>query len=508
MPEPRPVVLLVDDEEFILRALKRVLRSEAWEVVTAVNADEGLKLFQQHQPAVVVSDYRMPGANGVELLSEVMRIAPQTQRILLTGDADHRALEEAINRSSIFRFVSKPWNDLALLATVKSAFEHHAAQKENARLLELTRAQNDELRALNAELDGKVAERTRMLSVAKREWELTFDTISTPVSLLDAGAWTVSRANKAYSQLAGRDVTELGSRPRCHAFLFQRDTPCPNCPLLSEVPEGGLSTEVQHGVKSFVVTARKVEGSDHAVVFYREVTDEKALTRAEIETEKMVSVGTLAGGVAHEINNPLGGILAFAQLMKRDPGRSEDDKEALDTIEEGARRCKQIVESLLKFSRKSRTDEHKPFDLSACVEDAVTLFRMQLKHKKGVELTLDAPRGLQVLGDPGQVAQVVLNMLQNSAQALPEGGGSIRVSTGVEGNSTWFRVQDTGGGIDPSNLKLIFEPYFTTKAPGVGTGLGLAIAQRVVRDHGGRLEVQSAPGQGCTFTAYFPSPES
>jgi two-component system NtrC family sensor kinase len=140
------------------------------------------------------------------------------------------------------------------------------------------------------------------------------------------------------------------------------------------------------------------------------------------------------------------------------------------------------------------------------VEDAVGLFRMQLKHRSGVKLTLEAPPGLpRVEGDPAQLAQVLLNLMQNAAQALPEGGGEIRVSTGVEGHATWFKVADTGSGIAPQNLALIFEPYFTTRAPGVGTGLGLAIAQRIVRDHGGRLEVDTAPQQGCTFTAYLPS---
>jgi two-component system, NtrC family, sensor kinase len=506
MTEARPIVLLVDDEEFILRALKRVLKSPDWELVTAADAEQGLALFQQHKPAVVVSDYRMPGMNGIDLLSEILKVAPDTQRILLTGDADHRALEEAINRSAVFRFVSKPWSDLALLATVKSAFEHHAAAREAARLLQLTTAQNEELKQLNQALDAKVAARTQALSLAKREWELTFDTIDKPVSLLDVQTHEVTRANIAYTRLARRDVKELGAHPKCHQFLFQRDTPCPNCPLKQAGEEQGLTHEVQHGVKSYAVTARRVQNSDRAVVFYRETTEEKALTRSQIETEKMVSVGTLAGGVAHEINNPLGGILAFAQLMKRDDGRSAGDLESLGLIEESALRCKQIVESLLKFARKSRIDERKPFDLSACVEDAVGLFKMQLKHKKGVKLEVAAPKGLpRIDGDAGQLAQVLLNLMQNSAQALPESGGEISISTGTEGQSTWVKVRDTGSGIAKETLPLIFEPYFTTKPPGVGTGLGLAISQRIVRDHGGRLEVATEVGKGCTFTAYFPS---
>lgn len=504
-PPPRSL-LLVDDEEYILRALRRALGPGKWDIHTSTRPDEALALFERVRPDVVVSDYRMPGMTGIELLARIKSLEPKTQRILLTGDADHRALEDAINRSEVFRFISKPWNDMQLLMTLRNAFEQHAAAVENERLHQLTRDQNRELRSLNQALDVKVAERTHALSVAKREWESTFDTIKEPVALIDTATWAVQRANRAYGAIFGKDIKALAQHPPCYRLFFGREQPCAGCPLLAPIPPSGAQAEIQHGVRTWVVSVSPLPDSTHAVCVYRDVTDERALTRSLIETEKMVSVGTLAGGVAHEINNPLGGILAFAQLMKRDPNRSPEDRESLALIEESALRCKSIVEQLLKFARKSRIDEKKPFTLQQCADDTVSLFRMQLSRAPRVTVQVrHLGQPAEVEGDAGQLAQVVLNLLQNALHAVGEGPAEILVETGVEASAAFVRVTDTGAGISPQTLPLIFEPYFTTKPPGVGTGLGLSIAQRIVLDHRGRIQVESRPGEGARFTVFLPT---
>jgi len=240
---------------------------------------------------------------------------------------------------------------------------------------------------------------------------------------------------------------------------------------------------------------------------YRDVTDERMMTARLVETEKMAAVGQLAGGVAHEINNPLAGILTFAQLMKRDIGRAPQDLESLQLIEESALRCKRIVESLLQFSRRSHEGDRRPFDLNRCVEDAAFLFGAQLK--KAPHATLEVkpePELPSVIGDTGQLGQVLLNLLQNGLYALEGKQGTLSVTTGRRDTHVCFSVEDSGVGIEPSVLPRIFEPSFTTKPPGQGTGLGLAIAYRIVQDHGGRIEVQSRVGEGSTFTVLLPIP--
>jgi two-component system NtrC family sensor kinase len=495
-------LLLVDDEEFVLKSLRRVLKRGPWTIETAANGEQGLEVLETFQPEVVVSDFRMPGMSGVEFLSEVKRRAPKAQRIMLTGQADPQAVEEAINQSEIFRFLSKPWNEAQLVLTVHSAFEHHRLLAENEQLYRLSRQQNEELRELNSALEARVRDRTRDLLQANRAWELTFDTIDDPLVVVQTDDWMVRRANTSASRVARKPV---GEGLTCHQFLFDRAAPCEGCAMGPGVHRAHPKPrEFEANGRAYELAIYPMEGEPVAVCAYRDVTDEKAMTARFVESEKMIAIGNLAGGVAHEINNPLGGILAFAQLMKRDEGRSENDLEQLSLIEESALRSKRIVDSLLRFSRQSKLEDRRPFELGKCLDETTNLFRAQLKNhpRCRVELKLDhaVPK---VFGDPAQLGQVLLNLLQNALHAM-KGEGTIQVACGVQDGEAFFEVKDTGSGIEPEHRARIFEPHFTTKAVGEGTGLGLAIAYRIVQDHGGRFVVDSEPHEGSSFTVVLP----
>ena len=497
-------LLLVDDEENILRSLRRVLRRGDWEIEIALTGDQALELLPRFRPDVVISDFRMPGMTGVELLSQVKALSPQTQRIMLTGQADQQAVEEAINRAEVFRFLTKPWNDAQLVSMVKSAFEQHALAVENARLLVLTREKNEALQGLNSELEGRVQQRTLALSRAKRDWEVTFDTIDSPLVVLGREDMIVRRANLAAARVSARPVTDIVGGMRCHDFLFRRGERCVGCRVSPDMSEPAAG-EVSQAERTWVAHFYPMSDEKVAVCSYRDVTEERAITRRLIESEKMIAIGNLAGGVAHEINNPLGGILAFSQLMQRDTHRPAEDLEALSLIEESALRCKRIVESLLKFSRRSKLEDRRVFDLARCVEDTVVLFNAQVKKYPRLKLVYELARpSSAVYGDPSQVGQVVLNLLQNAMHALVDGEGTITVATGAEDGHCFIRVADTGTGIEKAILPRIFEPHFTTKPPGEGTGLGLAIAYRIVEDHGGHFEVATEVGRGSTFTVVLP----
>jgi two-component system, NtrC family, sensor kinase len=501
-------LLVVDDEENILRSLRRVLRHGDWEIRTALDAERGLVELTTFTPEVVLSDFRLPGMNGAEFLALVKERMPRAQRILLTGHADQRAIEEAINRSEVFRYIAKPWNDSQLLLTVQSAFEQFAVVAENERLSETTRKQNEELRVLNAELEERVEQRTRLLTVAKREWELSFDSLDLPLAVVRGTDYVVRRANLSYARVSGHRVQDVSQSPSCHQFLFGRDSPCPGCPLQKALGNGEEGqAEIGHKGRTYVLNVYPMAEAGQAVCAYRDVTEEREMTRRLVESEKMAAVGQLAGGVAHEINNPLGGILAFSQLMRRDAGRNAKDQEALQLIEESALRCKRIVESLLQFSRRPRVEDRRTFDLSSCVDDACFLFRGQLKQAPWASLDLHIERELpQVFGDPAQLGQVVLNLLQNGLHALAGHDGTLSVSTGRRDMTVYFTISDSGTGISADVLPRIFEPSFTTKPPGQGTGLGLAIAYRIVEDHGGTFEVKTEPRKGSTFTVLLPIP--
>jgi signal transduction histidine kinase len=240
---------------------------------------------------------------------------------------------------------------------------------------------------------------------------------------------------------------------------------------------------------------------------------------ALIQSEKMSAIGQLAAGVAHELNNPLGGILGYAQftlekLQKNSPEKTtQKDFESyiryVTDIEVQARRCKQIVQNLLRFSRSSRTMEFAPTDLNKVLEETVTFLEHQL-HMNQVELTLELEPALPLVqGNAGQLQQVFTNLIINAMHAS-KAGTAITVisryspSVGEFGGAVELLFVDQGHGIAQENIKKIFEPFFTTKEVGKGTGLGLSVSYGIIKEHGGEITVNSTVGKGTTFIVVMP----
>jgi len=230
-----------------------------------------------------------------------------------------------------------------------------------------------------------------------------------------------------------------------------------------------------------------------------------------LQVEKMATIGKLAAVVAHEINNPLAGILTYARLIKKWIQRGEaesskraDAEQSLDLIAEESRRCGDLVRNLLTFSRTAPMNLQTT-DLNAVVDRSVRLIAHQLEMT-GVELHQELTGGLPpVQCDPGQVEQVLLALMINAIDAMPH-GGNLWVNTGLSDDASEIvlRVRDDGSGIPPEILTRIFEPFLTTKETGKGVGLGLAVSRNIVERHHGRIEVQSEMGKGTTFRVTLP----
>jgi two-component system NtrC family sensor kinase len=263
--------------------------------------------------------------------------------------------------------------------------------------------------------------------------------------------------------------------------------------------------ELRCSDRTWLVRAFPFHGGG-AVVAWKDVTEEREVTRRLVQAEKMAAVGQLAGGVAHEINNPLGGILAFAQLMSQDE-RTDGDRESLRLIQDAAMRAKRIVESLLRFSRQPRQDERGEVDLARVVEDALFLMQPQLRDGR-VELVRELLPA-RVLGNANQLQQVVVNLLVNALQAIGH-HGRITVATAAaeRPGRMMLSVADDGPGVPPELAGRVFEPFFTTKPEGQGTGLGLSICYRIVEEHGGTIHHRPAPGRGAEFVVELPAAQA
>jgi len=234
-----------------------------------------------------------------------------------------------------------------------------------------------------------------------------------------------------------------------------------------------------------------------------------------IQVEKMAAVGQLAAGVAHELNNPLGGILGYSQFALEKISHkpisqfTEEDTTSflqyLKDIEQQTKRCRSIIQSLLKFSRASAKEEFEPTDVNSVIEETLVFIRHQVeKNKVKLVERLEEPLPL-IKGHPSQLQQVFTNLILNAVQAMP-GGGTLTITTRVREDTKTVEVSfaDTGVGIPEENLDKIFEPFFTTKKVGEGTGLGLSVSYGLIKNHKGEIKVKSRKGEGTTFTVILP----
>ena len=224
--------------------------------------------------------------------------------------------------------------------------------------------------------------------------------------------------------------------------------------------------------------------------------------RQLLQANKLASVGRLAAGVAHEINNPLTGVLTYSSFLLKRAGADSELKEDLEVIVRETKRCREIVKGLLDFSRQS-VSERRPTSTNDIVHDACRIVKNPLSMLKA-NIVLQLAENLPLIhADAGRMQQVLVNLLVNAGDAMGEKGGTITVTTDLAEGAVRIRVNDTGCGIETKDLDKIFEPFFTTKGTR-GNGLGLAIVWGIVEGHGGRLTVESDVGKGTTFTILMP----
>ena len=252
------------------------------------------------------------------------------------------------------------------------------------------------------------------------------------------------------------------------------------------------------------------------LILRREEQRQEARLRRRMEkqmilTERLASLGTLATGVAHEINNPLAIIRESAgwmgMILKKpemaDMPRKADFEKGIDKIEKGVERARRITHQLLEFVQKPEKSASET-DLATLIQESVELVRREAINQ-GVEVVCDLDENVEpIISDSYQLRQVLLNLVTNAIHATKKNG---RITLGLkraEANSVQFLVSDTGSGIAPENLERIFEPFFTTKSPGKGTGLGLFVTQGIIERLGGTIEVVSALNAGTTFTVTLP----
>ena len=234
----------------------------------------------------------------------------------------------------------------------------------------------------------------------------------------------------------------------------------------------------------------------------------KKIQNQLLQSEKMSSLGQLAAGVAHQLNNPLGGITLFSQLMLEEHDLSEDAKTDIKRIKKEAERCRLIVKELLEFARQTKR-EIKPCDINDLIKRTLFLLQNQSIFQN-IKIVTEFPEGLpEAYSDVQQLNHVFMNIIVNAADAM-EGNGILTIKTSFiqKNNVILIAISDTGSGFEEGVLKNIFDPFFTTKEEGKGTGLGLSMAYGIIENHNGKLSAENNKDKGATFFIELPTKQS
>ena len=480
----KKTILLVDDEADLREVLDISLSDSGYNVLTAENSTQALNILNDNDIPVVITDIKMPGIDGIELLRKIKSKNPETEVIMLTGHGD---LELAIKslKHEATDFITKPINDDALEMALQRAFEKISMRQKLK--------EYDRNRAMYDVFINELIQEDVMI-------------IGSDYRVLDINETLLATLGLERKEAVGR---------YCYEITHRLTTPCSGedhkCPLKetlmtrkptkeTHIHKDKDNKNVHYSISAYPLFENgEIIG---AIELSRDITADINTRQAMMQQDKLASIGRLSAGVAHEINNPLTTILTTAMLIQEDIDPDNPMYEELETITNETLRCRKIVASLLDFARQTKPAK-KHYNINDIIAESVGLTRKQAEFKDVQILKALSEKVPKLLLDKEQIQQALINLILNATDAT-DPGGKITVSTAFSPDNQFvnIKVSDTGKGIASEVVDKIFEPFFTTRE--IGTGLGLAITHGIIGRHGGDIRVQSRPGQGTTFTIRLP----
>ena len=391
------------------------------------------------------------------------------------------------------------------------ALQHHFTRMARA-LAESQRElqeKNEALNTLNQDLARRVREATAELSRTMEYLSFILKSARDAIITTDR-AGSVQTLNRAAEELfevrsdevAGKPVDELlGKGKEISEALAQVVGKEQTCEVENRIQD----RKGEYRILSLTISPLKSDAGEllGTVVIASDLTEKKRYQEELLRSEKLASVGELAAGVAHEINNIIMVILGFADLLLRQTSPDHSSTQDLKVIEREAKRGRDIVQRLLRFARPQPLKLART-ELESILGNTISLLSHQIR-KGGVQVKTDYDPGVSsIVCDRGQLEMVFTNIALNAVQVLGE-GGILKIKTRAKGaGRVEVVISDNGPGIRPEHMGKIFDPFFTTKEPGQGTGLGLSVAYRIVHEHGGTIRAQSRPGEGTSFLIELP----
>ncbi|MBA3012335.1 MAG: response regulator [Proteobacteria bacterium] len=496
-------ILIVDDEEIIVRLLSMSLKSDGYETVTAFNGEQGLEVFKAESPDIVVTDIKMPGMDGLELLKRIKEINIETEVIIVTGHGDIDSTITALQFGAS-DFINKPVRDEALAIALERA---KAKIHIRERLEEYTK-----------NLEIKIAEATREIRRKSNFQRLLIHSSNDAIVAFDQD-WKIVVYNPAAASIFGEKPSDVRNKMTIQdlytpdiASIFMAEAEKKAEP--EDMPWKEMVLQTTDGRKIPVQYATNVLRENNEfmgiVNFFQDLTEIKRLEKELVQSERLAAVGQTVSGLAHYVKNILIGLKGGSYVV--DVGMKKNNTEKLKTgwktIKKNISRVSDLTQDLLTYS-KEREPEFEPCSPNEIVEDVMDLVS-DFAAANDIKILKQTDPGVgEMILDPQTIHRALLNLVNNAMDACMEDEDTsktfeilIKTSMDTE-NFMCFEVRDNGCGMDEETQRRLFNPMFSTKG-GKGTGLGLLVTKKLVEEHKGTIETKTHLGQGTSFVVRLP----
>jgi PAS domain S-box-containing protein len=544
-------VLTVEDDLSTRKTISLYLGSKGFRVMEAKDGRMGLDLFRQENIGLVLLDLCIPEIDGLEVLETVTGESPETPVIIISGTGEISDVVQAL-RLGAWDYVLKPIHDISVLMhSIQKALERarllRQSQRYQEQLEEDIERRTQELRQANLELSKEIKERKRIeeaLRENEKAYRAIFNAAAAAFFIIDFQG-TIVEANsqackqygyqlKEFTKMSLKDIIPLEDHEKFERLLKETKTKGHSQYEIQGVLQVG-SVRINEAVGTIV----GYKGKDHILAVFRDITqqieaqeNERMHQQQLIQADKMASLGVLVSEVAHEINNPNNFIMVNTPILSKiwktiEPilqnhyqsrgdfyiaprikysEMKENIPGIISGILEGAHRIDLFVKELKNFSRPTPSSVKKKIHINKVIQAAVTLLANLIKKSTNrfhVDYEEEIP---EIPGNFQRLEQVIVNLIENSCQALQNMEQGIFISTRFDraGKMVKIQIKDEGMGMTTETIEKITNPFFTTKRSTGGTGLGLSISSKIVEDHNGVLTFESAPGVGTTVVVMLP----
>jgi two-component system NtrC family sensor kinase len=500
-------ILLIDDEEPILRVLARSLKSDGYNVVTAQNGDEGIKTFIKESPQIILTDIKMPGIDGLEVLRRIKDIQPEAEVIIITGHGDIDSAIESLQYGAS-DFINKPVKDEALSIALERAREKIDIRQQlkayTTDLENMCQIATEEIRRKSNFTDRLIKSSNDGIVATDDEWK---------VIIFNPGAERIFGYSR-FDVIRKTDIRDLCPPEIVEIF----NEKAAQKQLMEQLPWKETLITSKDGDKIPVRFSGTVLHEDNIMVgsvgFFQDLREIKRLERELIHSERLAAIGQTVAGMAHGIKNILygfkgGSYLVNLAIEKDDKGKL---KEGWQMIQRNITRTSDLVLDLLSYS-KERDPEYEncfPNDIANEVCDLMK----GTAHEHDIEILKDFSQDIgEMILDIRTVHRSLMNLVSNAIDACifddnPNKKYTVILKTDIEKNNIIvFEVTDNGCGMSQEVQSKLFTSFFSTKGD-KGTGLGLLVTRKLIEEHGGTIDVTSQEGEGTTFIIRLPYKEA